>query len=441
MTAIRNFLIYILFFAVLGAGGATLYGNAPLTHAQGQGSVLQPLPPPFPGVTRLRLVLIGADDRQERGRSDTLMVLNLNPSLQRATLLSIPRDLLVTIPASGEGAALWQAESHRTQDKVNHAYRFGGEDLSRQVVDELLGYQTDGYVKVNLEGFVKAVDILGGVNLDVEDAEGRGRGMNYDCPQDGLVIHLKPGMQHLTGYKAMGYVRYRKSNIIGKGATDFQRAARQQKFLKAMIAQKVRISKLPELIKAGQEIFRCVETNLSWREMLDLVRLIREMPAGGMKSFTLPVKDQPIGHTYYCGLKPDETQTMLQDSEGFLNGGGTGDPAEVAGTGAPCRVEVLNGSGIPGAAAAAADMLKATGFEIMRVGNAANQSQAMTTVLYRGQLTDQARHVQTTLGTGQLEHDTAAGAAPAGTAQVQVTLGKDFKATGRFTGRMSGNRG
>jgi len=291
--------------------------------------------------------------------------------------------------------------------------------LTRRTVEELLGVPTDGYVKINIDGFVKAVDTLGGVNLDVEDVEGQGRGMNYDCPQDGLVIHLKPGYQHLTGYKAMGYVRYRLSNIPGKGGTDFDRAKRQQKLIKAMIAQKLRVTKLGALYQAGREVYSCVQTNLSWRELLDLARFMRDLQPGALKSLTLPGDDRRIGGVYYYVLDESEYEQMRAEAESFLGGAGEGD-AE------PTRVEVLNGSGVTGAAARTADRLRAKGFVVVRVGNAPSAGHDETTILYRGDMQAEAQRMAEALGGGEVREDTGAGEAPPGTAQVQVTVGKDL---------------
>lgn len=416
----RNFLIYLLASLVLVTGGMALHDQTAVAGTAPEGSVLEPLPPPFAGVERLRLVLMGADDREERGRSDTLMVLEAAPALRRVVLLSIPRDMYVEIPPVG-AASEWRDRMGRDYDKVNHAYHFGGVEAARATVEHLLGVTTDGYVKINIDGFVKAVDTLGGVDLDVEDVEGKGRGMNYDCPQDGLVIHLKPGYQHLTGYKAMGYVRYRMSNIPGAGGTDFDRAKRQQKFIKAMIAQKLRVSNVPALYKAAGEIIGCVDTNLSWRQMLDLARLMRELKSEDIKSFTLPGHDQRRNGRYYYVMNAEEHGMMRAEAEGFLRGAGSGD-AE------PARVEVLNGSGVTGAAAHAAEVLEGKGFVVVNVGNSDRTGLSTTTVLYRGDREAEAQRVAEVLGGGEVCEDTGAGEAPPGTAQLQVTIGKDVAA-------------
>lgn len=412
MSAIRNFLIYVLALAVPAAVALAVYDGAPGSkrNTPVTTNVLRPLPPPFPGVERLRIVLIGADERKgDVGRSDTLMVLQVNPSLRRATLLSLPRDLRVEIPGHGH-------------DKINAAFAYGGPTLTKQTVEQFLGMPTDGYVKINIDGFVKAVDTLGGVNLEVEDVEGKGRGMNYDCPGDGLVIHLFPGPQHLTGYKAMGYVRYRHSNIPGKGGTDFDRAKRQQKLLRALLAQKLRVQNIPVLTKAGQQVFGCVETTLSWREMFDLMRLMKELPPGGLKSATLEGKDEKRHGIYYCIADETLLQQVVAEQEDFLSGIGA---TEAESTG-PVLVEVLNGYVVPGAAAGAGAKLTAKGYKVVRVGNATTRNRLQTMVLYRGDMETHAQEIADLLGGALLEKDPS-GPAPEGTAQVQVTLGKNYR--------------
>jgi LCP family protein required for cell wall assembly len=402
----RNLLFFVLCVVVLAVG--FVYRKSPAALQAGTapvGTVLDPLPPPFPGKQMLRLVLIGADDRPGNpGRSDTLMCLMLNPERNRAALLSFPRDLRVEIP--GHGAT-----------KINHAYHYGGADLTRRTVEGVLGTDTDGYIRVGLDGFVKAVDILGGVVLDVEDVEGKGRGMNYDCPQDGLVIHLKPGRQRLTGYKAMGYVRYRKSNIPGCGGTDFDRAERQQKFVRAMVEQKVRPWKLSQLCRAGVAVLRCIRSTLSFREVVDLGRCLRTMGSGGLKSATVPTLDAKIGGTYYCVVDEDKYPAVMADLESHL-----------AATPAPLmtpRVDVLNASGKAGAATKAADALRAKGFEVLQVGNAPKYGLKQTVILYRVDGQEAAAKVAEALGCGVLEADDS-GPTPPGYAHVQVQVGLDY---------------
>jgi LCP family protein required for cell wall assembly len=190
--------------AVLGAQAA-----GPLARSLwSEGGAFQALvrkTPPFGGRERVRILLIGADQRRgDVGRSDTLLLLSLNPRTHRLALLGLPRDLGVEVP--GHGAT-----------KINHAYAYGGPALTRRTVEEFLHLKVDYHAVAFFEGFVAAVDALGGVTVDVPDVEGHGRGMNYDDHAGNLHIHLKPGTQHLNGRQALGFVRYRKSNTPGLG--------------------------------------------------------------------------------------------------------------------------------------------------------------------------------------------------------------------------------
>ncbi len=405
---IRSLLLFVLALLVVGALALDHYVPGVVTRGTGpDGSVLHPLPPPFPGKQMVRYVLIGADDRPGLpGRSDTLMVLWVNPTIPRAAILSIPRDLYVDIPG------------HRA-NKINHAYSYGKATLTRRTVEDLLDEEMDGTITVNLQGFVKAVDVLGGVVIDVEDYEGKGRGMNYDCPQDGLVIHLKPGRQRLNGYKAMGYVRYRLSNIPGCGSTDFQRAERQQKFLRAMVAQKLKPGNLRQLWRAGLEVWKCVQGTLTLREALDLARCLQAMGPEGLKTFTVPALDDHRHGAYYAIVDQDKFPQTLQEIRAHLAG-----EQRVLVT---PRAEVLNASGRPGMAAAAAEKLKAAGFDITGVGNATSYGHTRTVVLYRGDSKNIAERATKILGCGVLEYDDS-GPTPADQPHIQVNVGLDFAA-------------
>ncbi len=406
----KDIWIYFLAGLIVIAGAVGLYDNVAvsaggLPEAKGSVSPLASLPPPFPGVTRLRLVLIGADDREgEGGRSDTLMILWLNPRTKRGALLSIPRDLRVEIPGHG-------------RTKINHAYAYGGPKLTVETVQLLLGLPIDGYVKINFEGFVKAVDILGGVYVLVPDVEGEGRGMNYDDNWGNLHVHLKPGWQHLDGYQAMGFCRYRKSNYGHLGDGDYGRMERQQQFLRAIIEQKLRLSNLPNLLRAGSEIMKCIETTLSWRECVDLARLLKEFKTTDLKSFTAPVVDTLSGGIYYSELQTDAFARLLADIEDHLEG------RDVA----VRRIVLKDGTEQAGLAAKAAELLVQAGFAIVAT-RPATKPVATTKILYPTGQKDMAIAAALALGAGKLEElsEQSSEDAEAGAACLEIILGRDY---------------
>ncbi|HEX6687415.1 MAG TPA: LCP family protein [Solirubrobacterales bacterium] len=163
------------------------------------------------------ILIIGSDKRasepEDPGRSDTTLLLRLDPDQNAIALMSIPRDLKVEIPGFGT-------------EKFNAAYTFGGPKLTLQVVKELTGLPINHVVNVDYLGFVRAVDAIDCVYVDVDR---RYYHSNVGVPpsEEYAEINVQPGYQLLCGKKALQYVRYRHTD------TDLVRAARQQDFLSA----------------------------------------------------------------------------------------------------------------------------------------------------------------------------------------------------------------
>jgi len=368
-------------------------------------SSLAQMPAPFAGVDRMHLVLIGADERpNDIGRSDTLMVMWLNPQLRKAAILSIPRDLKAEIP--GHSAT-----------KINAAFAYGGAKLTRATVDQLLGIVTDGYLKVNFTGFCKAVDTLGGVDVIVPDVEGEGRGMNYDDNWGNLHVHLTPGKHHLNGYEAMGFCRYRKSNYHGLGDGDGGRAARQQQFIKAMVEQKLKVTNLPGLLAAGRQISSCIETNLSWRQCVDLARLLKEMGPSDIKTLTVPVSDSMDGGVWFSHLAEGPFRDMLAQIDQHL------DSVESA----VCDIEVYNGSGLAGLGKAAADQLTQAGFKVLKTATSPGHSYDATRIRYVPGNQSLALSAAAALGAGRPEPAPIRDVSSLPNVPLEIIVGKDYQ--------------
>src|SRR5690348_1085055 len=162
------------------------------------------------------ILILGSDHRAneaegEPARSDTTMLVRLNPDLNMISVMSIPRDLKVEIPGYGT-------------EKFNAAYSYGGPKLTLQVVKEMTGLQVNHVINVDFLGFVRAVDAIGCVYVDVDR---RYYHSNLGVPpsEQYSEINIQPGYQKLCGKKALEYVRYRHTD------TDIVRSARQQDFL------------------------------------------------------------------------------------------------------------------------------------------------------------------------------------------------------------------
>ncbi|MBC7104373.1 MAG: LCP family protein [Firmicutes bacterium] len=240
---------------------------------------------------RLNVLLLGSDARrgETRARSDSIILASFDPARRRAVLVSIPRDTRVRIPGHG-----W--------DKINAATIYGGPDLARAVVSDLLGLKIDYYVLTNFAGFKEIVDTLGGVTIDVEE------NMYYYDPADGQVINLRKGVQHLNGEKALQYVRYRNDPL-----GDITRTQRQQKFLVALAKEMLRpatILKLPRLIPQLRE---SVDTNLGLSEMLSLVRLAQDLENMDLVTQTLPGYFLNLDGVSYWYVDPAKARQLLPE--------------------------------------------------------------------------------------------------------------------------------
>ncbi|AOQ23095.1 Transcriptional regulator LytR [Moorella thermoacetica] len=219
------------------------------------------------------ILLIGVDQRvpDEPSRSDTIMLAVLDPQKPGVDLLSIPRDTRVKIPGHG-------------YDKINAAHAYGGPRLLMDTINDFLGSHVDKYVEVNFQGFQKIIDILGGVDIDVD------KRMYY--PEEN--IDLKPGFQHLNGYDALAYVRYRYDP-----EGDITRVGRQQKFMKALIDQTFKLSTIPKIPQLVSEISKDVKTNLSVKEMLSLALSMKGLNGSAVNTYTIPGEGKYVGGVSY----------------------------------------------------------------------------------------------------------------------------------------------
>ena len=227
----------------------------------------------------LNLMVIGRDrdydDRTDqvlktRARSDMLMVAHLDFDKKTVALLSIPRDTRAHIPGYG-GVT-----------KINAAHQKGGPRLSEQTVQENFGIPSDKYIALDFDGFEQAIDILGGVDLAVD------KKMDYDDNWGHLHIHLKPGMQHLDGKQAMGFVRFRHSD------SDLVRTRRQQALIAAL---KTKLREPSALAKIGpllDTIDRHVDSDLTTDQKVAVARFVHDTPREQVRMDTLP--SRPVGN-------------------------------------------------------------------------------------------------------------------------------------------------
>lgn len=210
---------------------------------------------------RVNILVLGTDERENiPPRSDTIILASLFPEERQVKLLSIPRDTRMAIPDHGN-------------DKINHAYVYGGVKLVKDSVEEFTGIPIDFYVTTNFKGFVRIIDILGGVPLNVEKKL-------YNPDED---IDIEAGLQTLNGHKALGYVRYR-DDLTG----DIGRIGRQQKFIKVLAENTIKtsnITKIPELVN---ELKEHVKTDLSIMDMITYSTRFVKMDMADLQVYQVP---------------------------------------------------------------------------------------------------------------------------------------------------------
>ena len=233
------------------------------------------------------ILLSGLDD--DNGGSDTNILMAVDTVNGYVYGVSIPRD----------SKAIIGGKAH----KINYAYNKGGTELLASTVSEQLGIPVDYTVCVNLQGFTALVDAIGGVDFEVPI------NMDYDDPIQGLSIHFKKGMQHLSGADALRVVRFRHNNDgTGYGSEDLGRMQTQQKFLKAVAKKMFSFENLISNPRKYAEIFgQYVDTDLSVTDLAWFGMQVLGMGVDKIDFSTLP-NEWKYPFIY---LDPDETLALV----------------------------------------------------------------------------------------------------------------------------------
>lgn len=240
-------------------------------------------------ITETNILVLGVDEAFGSNRSDTIMVLHLDPLNNTAAVLSIPRDTLVVIPGRG-------------LDKINHAFAYGGPDLTRRTVENFLGISVPHYVTVDVHGLANIIDELGGVSLNVE------KRMYYVDYAGGLYINLFPGVQTLSGKDAVAYVRFRQD-----GEGDFGRIRRQQQFLTSIANQLMHRKNLFKSPRLFLELIGKVNTTLNSREILGVALGVRSAyELGQVHMAQIPGDGMMIDGIYYYKTNTAELEILAE---------------------------------------------------------------------------------------------------------------------------------
>ncbi|NMO95698.1 LCP family protein [Paenibacillus lemnae] len=228
------------------------------------------------------VLVLGVDQREnDRGRSDAMILLSVNPERKSILMFNIPRDTRTAIAGRG------------TVDKINHAYAFGGVDMSVSTVEELLQYPVHYYVKVNMEGFSKIIDTLGGVQV------------NNSLAFDYGGYHFASGNIHLDGSQALAFSRMRFDDPRG----DLGRNARQREIVKEVIRSALNVSTVFKLNSLLNEVGSNVRTDISFNDMKTLVADYRQ-DLNTIEQIEIKGTGSKIGGIWYYIVDANERQRI-----------------------------------------------------------------------------------------------------------------------------------
>ena len=243
---------------------------------------------------RQNILILGVDsngqgtDMWQGTRSDTILVVNIDPKTHSIKAISIPRDSKVYLP------------DNKGVQKINSAHALGGVNLVKKTLKETFGIKIDKYILIHDEAVEKIVDALGGVPIYVE------KRMLYHDYAGKLHIDLQKGETVLNGKQAIGYLRYRKD-----GLGDIGRTHRQQWFMKSLFERfhsPQIITKIPEVLNAANTY---IKTDMSFYELSQYAAMARSVDKNKIEIATLPGAPNQRGYISYWILDPVKTQEVI----------------------------------------------------------------------------------------------------------------------------------
>ncbi|MDA1329487.1 MAG: LCP family protein [Chloroflexi bacterium] len=257
-----------------------------------------PLPDPWDGAERVTILVMGLDYRdweaaEGPARSDTMILLTIDPVAKTAGILSVPRDLWAVIPGF-------------TPNKINTAYYFGelynvpggGPGLAMRTVEQTIGVPIDYYARIDFSAFIDFIDIFGGVKIDIPAP------ITVDPIGPAQIKNLKPGVQTLPGIIALAYARERHAP-----GGDFARAQRQQQIIIGIRDRILDFNLLPGLVANAPQIFAQlssgIHTNLPLNDAIQLAVLASQIKKEDIKTGV-------IGEKYIVyGRSPDDLAILI----------------------------------------------------------------------------------------------------------------------------------
>jgi len=348
--------------------------------------------PQWDGASRINIVFFGLRGGEDDGCptcTDTIMVLTVDPVTKTAGMLSIPRDMWVSIPYGGYG-------------RINTAWAIGenaklpggGPALAMQTVSQFIGVPIHYYMQVDFGTFVSFINLIGGIDVYIEERmvlDPLGTGLDH--------FVLKPGdYRHLNGSRALAYARCRHESQ-GCSGGDVGRAKRQQQVILAIRDKVLAPETLTSLLSQAPQIYAefssGVHTNLSLENMIQLAALAKDIRVENIRqgvidtTMAIPT-DTSINGVPANVLRPVPDLIRILRDEIFIPGGplsplAEGDPAELA-KADPARIRLINNTQTAGLAHQTADFLYGQGVQVVEYGEPTGWQAHTILVLYSSKL-------------------------------------------------------
>lgn len=238
----------------------------------------------------ISIMLLGVDEREgDSGRSDTMMIIAVDPKKDKMLMFNIPRDTRTEIVGKGR------------EDKINHAYAFGGTQMAMDTAENFLDTSIDYYVKLNMQSFKDIVNAVGGVEVNNSFAFSDG---GYTFPE---------GRQELNGQEALAYSRMRYQDPKG----DLGRNDRQRQVITSIIDKGARVSSITKFDNILDILSENVKTNMTFQEMKDIQKNYKNA-RHSIESTEIKSSGKMIDGTYYGIVEESEKLRIQQLMNAYL---------------------------------------------------------------------------------------------------------------------------
>lgn len=312
------------------------------------------------------ILLLGYGGGKHEGGllTDSIMLAKIDPRAQEISLISIPRDLWVPMPINGdeyiykkinEAYAIGSDDKKYPSKKVEYTGNAGGGEMAKKVIENVVGFKIDYFASIDFDGFIKIIDILGGVDVkiirtfedpfypieeNINDTCGKSEEemkaleatmsgekleQQYLCRYENL--HFEKGIQHLDGKTALKFARSRHSTNDGG---DFNRANRQKLVLTAIKDKVINISFVSKIIPTLQTLTRHIKTDIDISTMTELVAKIPEISKYEIISINLTdqnVLKNSVASTKQFILTPNSGENNWNEVRLFIQNKGVTTPS------------------------------------------------------------------------------------------------------------------